>query len=293
MQQTLKNELLTVSIDSLGAELAGVTDNRTNHQFLYQGNTDFWDRRSPVLFPLIGNVWNGVFRMDGKEWPMGQHGFARDKEFTIMEGMPDDEAWFAFESDDATLAVYPRRFRLEIGYRLHETRLTVMWRVRNLDDKEMSFHIGAHPGFYYPDFNPSDPVHGYLLFDRTSLTTQLIKEKGCIGEETMEVATDSEGMVPIKSDTFDIDTIILADSQVHRVSLLGKDRRPYLSVLFDAPVVGIWSKCHQAPYVCIEPWWGRADRIGFEGDFSEREYAETLAPGETFSASYMIIFERV
>ncbi len=293
MRQELKNHLLKVVIDSHGAELQSIVDLRTEHEFLYQGNTKYWARRSPVLFPIVGSVWNGLFRMDGQEFAMSQHGFARDSEFEIISDTPEDEAWFALDWNEQTYAQYPRKFRLEIGYKLYETRLSVMWRVKNVDDKPMDFHIGAHPAFNYPDFDPKAEVHGYFLFDKESVTTQLIKEKGCIGDAEENVIVDSEDLLPITSTTFDINTIILADQQVRRVSLLGPHKTPYLSVLFNAPVVGMWSPSPEAPFVCIEPWWGRADRIGFEGDFSEREYVNTIAPGETFSASYMIIFERI
>ncbi len=293
MVQELKNHLLKVVIDSHGAELQSIVDLRTNHEFLYQGNTQYWARRSPVLFPLVGSVWNGKFRMDGKEFAMGQHGFARDSEFTVIPDTPEDEAWFALDWNEHTYSIYPRKFRLEIGYKLYETRLTVMWRVKNVDDKDMNFHIGAHPAFNYPDFNPADPVHGYFLFDKVDLHTQLLKEKGCITDEEQKVELDSEDMLPITATTFDINTIILADKGVRRVSLLDKSRRPYLSVLFNAPVVGMWSPSPEAPFVCIEPWWGRTDRMGFSGDFSEREDVNTIGEGQTFIASYMIIIERI
>lgn len=291
MKQTLSNDLLTVTIDAFGAELQEIVNKRTGWQYLWHGDKTFWGRRSPVLFPIVGSVWDGCYRMDGKEFRLGQHGFARDREFEIITDTPDDEAWFSLESDDSTLALYPRRFRLEIGYRLQEARLTVMWRVINLDDREMSFQIGAHPAFNYPDFNAADDVHGYFCFDSRSLEKQVIEEKGCVGNTTEPVALDEDGMLPVMSDTFRNDAIVLADHQVHRVSMLDKNRAPYLSVLFQAPLVGLWSPSAQAPFACIEPWWGRCDRVGFSGDFSERDYVNKIAPGETFSASYMVIFD--
>lgn len=292
MGQILKNDLLTVVIDNHGAELQSIKNNHTQHEYLWQGDKAFWGRRSPVLFPIVGSVWDGKFRMDGKEYRMGQHGFARDSDFEVMTDSPEDEAWFVLEANDATLERYPRRFRLEIGYRLEEARLTVMWRVKNQDVKDMSFQIGAHPAFNYPEFNPADAVHGYFLFDtRSPLVSQLLKEKGCISGDTTTIDLDEEGMLPLTGDTFSINTVMLQDRQVRRVSMLDKQRRPYVSLLFNAPVVGLWSPSPAAPFVCIEPWWGRCDRMNFEGDFSQRDYVNTIKPGETFEASYMVIFD--
>lgn len=246
-----------------------------------------------MLFPLVGSVWEGKYRMDGKEYALGQHGFARDREFRVIDDCPEDEAWFYLEADDSTLELYPRRFRLEIGYRLQGERLTVMWRVKNIGDKPMAFHIGAHPAFNYPEFNAGDAVHAYVLFDRREITTQRIADKGCVGDAEFAVELDSEHMLPLTGETFEHNALILADRQVRRVSLLDKERRPYLSLFFDAPLVGLWSPSPAAPFMCVEPWWGRCDRVGFEGDFSEREYTNVIAPGETFDAQYMIIFEDI
>ena len=291
MKQTLTNNLLTIEIDSAGAELQSIVNNRTGHQYLWQGDKQFWGRRSPVLFPIVGSVWNGEFRMDGKVYPMSQHGFARDMEFTPVENSPEDEAWFILESNEETLAKYPRNFRLEIGYRLEGERLMVMWRVTNTDTLTMDFQIGAHPAFNMPEFNPADEIHSYFIFDKRQIKSQIIVEKGCIGTEEKQVELNAEGMLPINATTFESDALILANDQVHRVSILDKNKSPYMSLLFRAPLVGLWSPAANCPFVCIEPWWGRADSVGFDGDFANRKYVNKISPGEIFEASYMVIFE--
>lgn len=290
---TLSNDLLTVTIDNHGAELKSIKNKRTLHEYLWQGDPAFWGRRSPVLFPIVGAVWDKTFRMDGQEFTMSQHGFARDMDFSPMEGGEDDEAWFSLESNEETLKKFPRRFRLEIGYKLHEERLTVLWRVTNLDDKEMTFQIGAHPAFNYPDFSASDPVHGYFDIDGHNLVKDIITEKGCIGKDTEKVEKDNDGLVAISADTFSHDAVIFSGNQVRRVSLLSKERTPYLTLLFSAPAVGLWSPKPEAPFVCIEPWWGRADNVGFCGEFKDRPFVNTIAPGNTFRAHYMVIFDNL
>lgn len=230
--------------------------------------------------------------MDGTEYRLGQHGFARDNEFSAIPSEKADEVWFALESSDNTLRLYPRRFRLEIGYRLQETRLTVLWRVTNTDSRTMHFHIGAHPAFNYPGFSPADPLHGYLAFDSKSLESEMLGSRGCVVDGHRKLDLDHDGFLPLTSHTFDkLKTIILANSQVHRVSMLDVHKHPYLSVLFDSPVVGIWSPSPEAPFVCIEPWWGRTDHEGYEGEFADRQYTNAIEPYQTFEASYTIIFE--
>lgn len=293
MIQTLKNDLLTVEIDSHGAELQSITANRTNYQYLWQGDKKFWGRRSPVLFPIVGSVWNGCYRMDDNEYTLSQHGFARDCDFEILTDKDDDEAWFALEYNEHTFMLFPRRFRLEIGYRLREERITVMWNVVNLDEKIMPFQIGAHPAFNLPGFSVADPIHGYFMFNSRDLVSGRIEEKGCIGKEMFKIGLDDNGILPITASTFSHDALILADAQVNRVSILDKAHMPYMSLLFNSPLVGLWSPSPEAPFVCIEPWWGRCDRIGYDGDFASRDYVNLLEPRQTFHTSYMIIIEDV
>lgn len=294
MKITLTNDVLAVVIDTHGAELQSIDNIRTGRRYLWHGDKAYWGRRSPVLFPIVGSLWDGTFRMDGKEYGLRQHGFARDMEFAVMENIPENEAWFVLEANDETMMKYPRNFRLEIGYSLIGERVTVMWRVVNNDALRMSFQIGAHPAFNYPDFSSADPIHAYFTTDGGKiLYSQIIAEKGCIGDETMEVKADSDGLVPVTGATYSRGALIFADNQVHRVSMLSKDKRPYVTLMFSAPLVGLWSPSGQAPFMCIEPWWGRADKVGYEGEFAERQYVNHLEPGETFEASYMMIFDEV
>lgn len=294
MKITLTNDVLAVVIDTHGAELQSIDNIRTGRHYLWHGDKAYWGRRSPVLFPIVGSLWDGTFMMDGKEYGLRQHGFARDMEFAVMENVPENEAWFVLEANDETMMKYPRKFRLEIGYSLIDERITVMWRVINEDTHEMSFQIGAHPAFNYPDFSPADPIHAYFTTDGGKiLYSQIIAEKGCIGDETMEVESDSDGLVPVTGATYSRGALIFADNQVHRVSMLSKDKRPYVTLMFSAPLVGLWSPSGDAPFMCIEPWWGRADKVGYEGEFAERQYVNHLEPGETFEASYMMIFDEV
>ena len=290
----LENDYLKIAVDSLGAELSSIMKKDENREMLWQGDGRFWGRKSPVLFPLVGKYRGGKTTYEGREYALGQHGFARDMEFAVMENVPENEAWFVLEANDETMMKYPRKFRLEIGYSLIGERVTVMWRVINEDTREMSSQIGAHPAFNYPDFSPSDPIHAYFTTDGGKiLYSQIIAEKGCIGDETMEVKADSDGLVPVTGATYSRGALIFADNQVHRVSMLSKDKRPYVTLMFSAPLVGLWSPSGQAPFMCIEPWWGRADKVGYEGEFSERQYVNQLDPGETFEASYMMIFDEV
>ena len=244
-----------------------------------------------MLFPIVGSVWEKRYRVDGKEYELGQHGFARDMDFTLVSAS-DTEVRYRLESDEETLKKYPFRFVLEIAYRLHGNSLDVIWEVVNPSDGELYFQIGAHPAFIYPDYDPEKQERGFFVFDRKDgLECIRIKEKGCVDALTKHpLVIPEDGRLPIERDTFDaIDTIMLQDSQIGRVDMLRADGSPWLALSFDAPVVGIWSPPGKvAPFICIEPWYGRCDRAGYEGEYKDKDWMNHLAPGEKFSSVYTI-----
>ena len=286
---TLENEILTVKVKEHGAELCSIVKGDT--EYLWQADPAFWGRHSPVLFPIVGSVWNGRYHVGDKEFALGQHGFARDMDFEKVNGS-DSEVRYRLVSSDETVARYPWQFVLEIAYRLHGNKIDVIWEVSNPSDEEMYFQIGAHPAFNYPDYDPVKDERGYLSFDvKDSLQCIRIQEKGCVNADvTYPLEVPQDGLLPLAKDTFDtIDTIMLQDRQIGRVTLHRNDRSPWLSLSFDAPVVGIWSPPGKnAPFICLEPWYGRCDRAGYEGDFTDKDWMNRLAPGERFSSVYTI-----
>lgn len=286
---TLKNDVLTVEVSEHGAELHSIRKGAT--EYLWQADPKFWARHSPVLFPIVGSVWDKLYRVDGKVYELGQHGFARDMDFVKVEGN-DTEVFYRLESNEETLKKYPWPFRLEIGYKLKGNAIEVIWRVYNPGAEEMYFQIGAHPAFYYPDYDPETDERGYFSFDRSEgLECIRIMEKGCVDAVTkypLEIPQD--GLLPLRKDSFDvIDTIMLQDSQIGRVTLHRNDGMPWLSLKFTAPVVGLWSPpTKNAPFICIEPWYGRCDRAGYTGDYRQKDWVNRLEPGKEFEGIYTI-----
>lgn len=286
---TLSNEKLTIQVAEQGAELSSIVAKTTGREYLWQADPVFWKRHSPVLFPIVGSVWNQTYRAEGREFTLSQHGFARDRAFHLVEA-DDRSARFLLESDADTFKIYPYHFALEIGYRLNDDQIEVIWKVSNRGDKQMHFQIGAHPAFYYPNYVADQPERGYFSFGGVkSLEYRALAEKGCVGDEVRPVPLDEEGLLLLDVHTFDIDTFIVENSQIHQVDLLDVEKHRYLSLRFTAPVVGLWSPpTKNAPFVCIEPWYGRCDRANYVGEFKDRDWMNLLDAGETFEASYTI-----
>lgn len=289
MKYELKNAELCVTIDSYGAELHSMKD-ANGKEYMWCGDGKFWARHSPVLFPIVGKIKDNTYRYEGATYSMGQHGFARDMEFELTS-QNESEIWFKLSDDEETMKKYPFRFVLEIGYRLKDKNVDVLWKVTNPDnEKTLHFSIGAHPAFVCP-WEENATKDGYSLrFDnkKTLLYRFLNQEKGLLAPEYMELTTN-DGICPITDEFFDTSAYVFEDSQLSQVDILDKNGTPYVGVAFSAPLVGIWSpEKKNAPFLCIEPWYGRCDMVDFDGDFSEREHAQALAPQENFEASYRI-----
>lgn len=294
MQYELKNETLTVVFESLGAEMISLKENQSNQEYLWHGDKKFWGRRSPVLFPFVGRLRNGKYTHANQEYGAGQHGFARDMEFECISE-DKEEIWFALDATPVTREKYPFDFRLEIGYRLERNTVRVMWKVENQEkENTMYFSIGGHPGFLCP-LREGEKQSEYsiwmdavddVLFSKADLETGLMFNY----KNQLDL---SNGRYKLTEDFFDEGAYIIEDYQVRKVSLMDTENQPYITVSFNAPVVGIWSPEKQnAPFVCIEPWYGRCDRETFEGTLKEREWGNKLPPGEVFERFYEITVEK-
>lgn len=292
--KTLSNDKITIQISESGAELTSIVANGT--EYLWQADPKFWQRHSPVLFPIVGRVWNNHYTHKGKTYELGQHGFARDMDFQLSYE-EEDAVVFSLESNAETLDKYPFPFVLGIGYLLKGKHIDVIWNVQNIGDEEMHFQIGAHPAFYYRDFNPQDEVHAYIGIGPDSKGLQYIcpVEKGCVSPERHTLNTQ-EGLMEIGRDTFACDTYIFDNSQVNELVLCDKAKKPYLSMQFSTPLVAIWSPSAvhpDVPFICLEPWYGRCDQVGYDGEFKDREWMQHLKPGKSFTGGYTITLEDI
>jgi len=303
MRYFLENDRIKVEIDSFGAEIKSVINKNNMREYMWYGNPKYWGRTSPVLFPFVGSLKDKKYNWEGKEYPMGQHGFARDNEFLLTD-RTEDEIWFQLESNAETLSKYPFDFVLKTGYKLISEGETddvkVMWNVYNPADKKMYFSIGAHPAFLCP-------VHGFrkdrsgcktgykLFFEGTDTIYHHGNdvEKGLALRENIKMPLDN-GYVTITGDFFDRCTYMIEGNQTKRVGIADENGKHIVDVCFDTPLFAIWSpEKKDAPFICIEPWYGRCDAVDFEGDLSQREYTNTLEGGETFEGGYTMKFYEV
>ncbi len=280
MTTTINNSNLSAEIRHFGAELVSLKTN-LNKEYIWEGNPDFWGKHSPVLFPIVGTLKNNSFHHNGMEYHLSRHGFARDMEFELIDAT-ENSATFSIQSSDETLKVYPFEFELQIIYTLEENNLRIEYKVINKGKSKMPFSIGAHPAFALPDqfenysiaFEKEEPLEYYLL------------ENDLISNKTKKLDVHNK-RIPLTYELFKNDALIFKTLQSNTLTIL-ENENPILRVNFeDFPSLGIWTKMN-APFLCIEPWFGYSDTNENFGNLLEKEGIQILDSNEIFNSRFSI-----
>ena len=280
----LKNQQLTICIAEKGAELQSIKDS-DGREYMWQAGPE-WPRHSPILFPIVCSVNNNTYVVDGKEYHLPRHGFARDAEFCVMSHCSTDKrVSLLLRDSEETHEVYPFGFELIVTYELVGNRIVITWRVNNIDEQEIHFQIGGHPAFNMP----GGKLKGRIELDKEGpITTLKTYPDGTI--EMVEVPLDAyKGVMNIDEEFFHNDSVKIHNCQTSRAILLDTNGEPSVTVDYCTPVCAFWSPYgKQAPFVCIEPWYGIGDPIGFKGEFKNKPLMNHLLPGASFEGGYSI-----
>lgn len=283
----LDNGIVSIEVSEKGAELVSVAKN--GREYLWNADANYWNRHAPILFPIVGKLSEDRCRIGTRVCTMKQHGFARDSRFAPT-GNRGEMRLVEKPAPD----VYPFDFDMTVRYELDDSQIKAVWTVVNQGGKTMWFQIGAHPGFMLPNYDGNDMVHGYFcLYDSKGEITCPSLVFGL--EDGLRKALPNpvrltEEEIPITNELFANGALLIENGQVASAKLLDKDKHTVLRV--DCPqaeAFGLWSPNKEGcPFVCIEPWCGIADRVGFNGDASLRDCIHHLVPNETYEFEYAI-----
>nr|WP_294492491.1 aldose 1-epimerase family protein [uncultured Mediterraneibacter sp.] len=285
----MENGRLCVEISELGAEVTRVFDKIKQTDVLWEADPTYWKRHSPVLFPNVGKTYRNTVLIGGVQYPTSQHGFARDSRFKCICEKKNMVS-FLLVSSEETKEVYPFDFELIITYRLDDNVLSVEWEVRNPGEEELYFTIGGHPAFRFAQ--PGEKKTDYMLKfpGKESLEYILIDpDEAAADPEKIHKLTLKNECCPLTEELFANDALIFDHGQIEEVLICHRDGTPYVKMECEGfPNFGIWS-VKDAPFVCLEPWMGRCDDIGYTGELSEKPNVNKVAPGESFKKGYRVI----
>ena len=241
----IENDRIKVAVADHGAELCGIYDKKRGHEVVWQADPAYWNRHAPVLFPFVGKVCGGQYRYKGISYPMGQHGFARDMDFTLV-GKTENSITHVLRSDDATLAKYPFEFELEITHRIEDNKVFVEWKVTNPSKGEpLYFSIGAHPAFNVPVLPGTKKDDYYVSFDGKEELEYVFLDpvaEAADAENPHKLVLDG-GFMKVTMDLFDNDAYIFDHGQVEKVAICYPDKTPYVTIECKglSPGSGAWT----------------------------------------------------
>ncbi len=285
----LNNDKLCVKINSHGAELCSVVSHDTGIEYIWQADPSIWPRHAPHLFPIVGKLKNGVFKYHSVSYPLSQHGFARDLEFSCTK-VESDFILFELKASNQTLQIYPFDFKLHIGFKLTENKVETIYQVFNQDSNDLYFSIGAHPAFNCPLQATESVDDYYFLFpDKNSLIIHSINN-GLITRQTKTLELQHHQLKMTKK-LFEHDALVCMDGQIEEVHLVSQKTKHGVSLNCSKwPFFGIWSKKEEGNFVCLEPWYGIADYETTNGNLVEKTGILKLQPSHQFTASFDIRF---
>lgn len=288
----ISNNQLAVTISPIGAEVQSIKDVNTQCEYLWHGDAQWWSGHSPILFPIVGGLWNGTCRVDGQELHISKHGFVRRAPWRVV-CVETDKAVFEFVSTVGTFAIFPYAFRLTATYSLDGRKLRAEFCVENLGGSPFCFQLGGHPAIALPNWDDAQPLDGYLRLEGNPTHVLRAGEQGCLEPDTFPVPLNADGLVPLTVDTFSHEALIFDNHQVSAATVLTPSGQPVARVESTAPVWLFWSpQGVHTPFVCLEPWYGLCDHQSFCGDITERPYINTVNGHATWMGGYGIeVFE--
>lgn len=283
----LENDFIKATVSSKGAEIHSLINKADGTEYIWQANPAIWAFHAPNLFPIVGGLRDNTLNVDGKQYTLNRHGFARHVTYRRIESTPLS-AIFEYRYDEETLKVYPYKFEFQVIYHLEAKVLRVSYKVINMDAGTIYFSVGVHPAFNVP-FTEGEKFEDYYIeFSKLEeLHTHQSGSDGLLNGKTNLIATEQNRLV-LSRDLFVNDALIFKNIQSKSVVLKSSKSDKQVKVSYpNFDVLGIWTK-GDAPFICIEPWIGVSDSAGEAKDISQKEGIQRLEKGHVFETDYMI-----
>lgn len=282
---TIRSTGLSATINPLGAQLSVLRD-AAERDLQWRGDPAVWAGRAPILFPIVGMLVGGRYRIGEQRFALSRHGFARARRFTVAEAGPSSVT-FRLSADAQTLAVYPYQFELDVNFSVEDASLAVTSWIRNRGDQQMPASLGYHPAFAWPLPYGEDRAAHFIEFERDEpAPIRRLDGDGLLRPEASRTPVENRRLV-LRDELFTADALIF-DQVVSRTVTYGSELGPRIAVSFPGvPYLGVWTK-PGANFICIEPWQGVTDAQGFSGELQDKPGSLILAPGAAHAVGMTI-----
>jgi len=274
----IATDALSAEISTLGAELRVLRD-EAGRDLLSDGPPEYWSGRAPFLFPVVGALNQDQIHVDGQAYPMAKHGFARKSEFALVDHQPAS-ATFRLEASEATRAHYPFDFRLDITHVIEGATLRTQATISNSGAETLPASFGFHPAFRWPlPWGGARADHA-IIFEHAEPAPirRIDTTTGLVLPDPRATPVKGDQLVP--ADDLFVEDALIFDQLNSRRLRFGVPGERMIDIDFAGlPLLGIWTK-PGAPFLCIEPWQGLADPVGYAADFRAKPHVIEIAPGD-------------
>lgn len=282
MEITLKNTSAFAVIDSFGAELKSFQDGFST-EYMWQANPEYWEKTSPILFPSVGNVRENKCYINGKQYTMPKHGFARNMEFKVFY-KSDEKVIFSLISNEQTKKYYPHDFNLQVSYELDGCTMHIKYDVFNMGKCDMAYCIGGHPAFNIP-LTKEDKFENYnICFEKeeniSSPIFDIEKMNWCNDKRIKMIENNNK--IRLSYNLFKNDAILFENTLSNKVEvssiLTGRGVRVEYQ---NFNMIAFWTPTDKnAPFLCVEPWCGSAIFDDEDDNFENKRGTQILKPNE-------------
>ena len=288
---TIQNEELSVTLASKGAELQSIKHLPSGLEYLWQGDPEYWEARSPNMFPVNVRFKDNRFTYQGKAYEMPRMGLAVIAEFETQEKEGDKKkegkAVQVLNSSQDTLQYYPFPFQLKVISQVKGLKVLQKYKLTNKGDETLYFALGGHPGFNTPFIKKRDRSDYQYVFSekmhvrRNEIVDSLIQENKVDFLKNENRLTLSDERIPNGG-------MFLYDNSSRQIGIAMKGRKPYVTVdLGDFPHTNLWSPPGM-PYACIEPMIAHHDLQETALAIEEKDYLIQLPAGQSRTYQYTI-----
>ncbi len=275
---TIQNDLLTVRINSVGAELCSVK-HADGCEYLWQGNPAYWGEHAPWLFPICSHLWEDKYTYQGNTYTLCSRNFTHKTDFAVSS-LSDTAVTMTMTANEQTKQYYPFDFTFSVTYRLKGSSLITVVTVCNTGAAVMPFSFGAHPGFNVPLDENSRFEDWYLEFGEACSPDEiLLTENVYLDGRRVAFPLIDGYKLPLSHGLFTLDGRFFARVS-NTVTLKSDLSSRFVTINFpNTPYLGTWSKPYSdAPLICIEPWHGLPSYDGIIDDLDTKNDMYRLLP---------------
>jgi len=285
----IKSESLCVDINPIGAELYSLHSFVTGSEYLWQGDPKFWERRAPVLFPIVGRLKDGSYTYDNKEYHLLPHGFAGNAEFDVI-AKTENTVTFELTHSPETLAIYPFDFAFQVKFELSNNTLNTIYHVQSKNESDMWFSVGSHEAYRCPLHEGEGFEDYYVEFGKDdTYLCHTLSQNGLLTGKFFNVL-ENDRVLPLSYEIFEKnDSLVFENFQGGSIFLKSRKTKTYLEVGFgDATDLVLWTM-PGAPYICIEAWNGLPDfEIPISKELCDKKGIIHLKAGESLQYGHSL-----